>query len=165
MLVQRLALARPLARRALPLIAPTSVRGIIAKFPEIPDHSEPYPAFDDKTDPGMNGGYVNPPPEKRQFRDPYGDWWDKQGRRNYGEPVHEDDDILGRFSPEEYTFVKPKKAFAMNGVFIMTVLSFAGVCYMYYPDKPAVPRTFPHDGLVTSLGGPKALPAASDRED
>lgn len=35
----------------------------------------------------QNGGYVNPPPQKRQLRDPYGDWWDKQGRRNYGEPV------------------------------------------------------------------------------
>lgn len=35
----------------------------------------------------QNGGYVNPPREKRQFRDPYADWWDKQGRRNFGEPV------------------------------------------------------------------------------
>jgi len=38
-------------------------------------------------EPEQNGGYVNPVPEKRQFRDPYGDWWDKQERRNYGEPV------------------------------------------------------------------------------
>lgn len=33
--------------------------------------------------------------------------WDPQERRNYGEPVHEDNDILGIFSPEEYTHVKP----------------------------------------------------------
>ena len=40
---------------------------------------------------------------KRQFRDPYADWWDPQERRNYGEAVHEDNDVLGVFSPEAYT--------------------------------------------------------------
>ena len=35
----------------------------------------------------QNGGYVNPAREKRQFRDPYGEWWDKQERRNFGEAV------------------------------------------------------------------------------
>lgn len=33
--------------------------------------------------------------------------WDKQERRNYGETVHEDNDILGIFTPEEYTHVTP----------------------------------------------------------
>lgn len=33
--------------------------------------------------------------------------WDPQERRNYGEPIHEDNDILGIFTPEEYTHVKP----------------------------------------------------------
>ena len=42
-------------------------------------------------------------PVKRQFRDPYADWWDPQERRNYGEAVHEDNDVLGVFSPEAYT--------------------------------------------------------------
>lgn len=71
---------------------------------------EPRPATDEKEpplaeqasedikltgeDPNMNGEYPDPSatsalPVKRQFRDPYGDWWDKQERRNYGEPVHE----------------------------------------------------------------------------
>ena len=35
----------------------------------------------------QNGGYVNPAAEKRQFRDPYAEWWDPQERRNFGEPV------------------------------------------------------------------------------
>ena len=69
----------------------------------------------------QNGGYVNPPPIKRQFRDPNGDWWDKQQRRNYGEPVHEDNDILGLFSPEEYTHTKPATAFFQIGCFITAV--------------------------------------------
>merc|ERR1711977_78123 len=59
-------------------------------------------------DPNMNGNYPDPNltsalPVKRQFRDPYADWWDPQERRNYGETVHEDNDVLGVFSPEAYT--------------------------------------------------------------
>lgn len=102
---------------------------------------------------------MNPPAQKRQFRDPYGDWWDKQERRNYGEPVHEDNDILGMFSPEEYTHVKPGKAFLQLGCFAATVLGFCGVASLYYPDKPSAPRTFP-GGLSTELGGPGALPVS-----
>ena len=60
----------------------------------------------------QNGNYPDPSttsdlPLKRQFRDPYADWWDKQEMRNYGETVHEDNDILGVFSPFEYTHFKP----------------------------------------------------------
>lgn len=62
----------------------------------------------DNTDPNMNGNYPDPSltsalPIKRQFRDPYADWWDPIERRNYGETVHEDNDILGIFSTEQYT--------------------------------------------------------------
>lgn len=105
----------------------------------------------------QNGGYINPPPEKRQFRDPYADWWDKQERRNYGEPVHEDNDILGMFSPEEYTHFKPGHAFFLMSCFIATTLGLCGVVSMFYPDKPSIPREFP-DGLEKELGGPNALP-------
>lgn len=63
-------------------------------------------------DPNMNGNYPDPSltsalPIKRQFRDPYAGWWDPQERRNYGEPVHEDNDVLGIFSPEAYTHYTP----------------------------------------------------------
>ncbi|MCJ1236746.1 hypothetical protein MMC14_004728 [Varicellaria rhodocarpa] len=117
----------------------------------------------DIDDPGMNGGYENPPPEKRQFRDPYADWWDKQERRNFGEPVHEDNDILGMFSPEEYTHFKPGKAFFLLGCFVTTVFSLCGVVYLYYPDKPSSPRTFP-GGLDRELGGEGAVSALQDED-
>lgn len=60
--------------------------------PKAPEDAEQ--ASEDLSDPNMNGNYPDPSttsalPLKRQFRDPYGDWWDKQERRNYGEPVHE----------------------------------------------------------------------------
>jgi NADH dehydrogenase (ubiquinone) 1 beta subcomplex subunit 8 len=104
----------------------------------------------------QNGGYISPPRVKRQFRDPYGDWWDKQERRNYGEPVHEDNDILGMFSPEEYTHVTSGTAFFQLGCFVAAVLGLCGVVAMFYPDTPSVPREF-EDGLERELGGPGAL--------
>jgi len=153
MFAQRLAAVRPLVR-----VAPASTRSFIIGFPRGPTTAplDPahYPKYDEKLDPGMNGGYVNPQPEKFQFRDPYGDWWDKQGRRNFGEPLHEDYDILGRFSPEVYTWTTPGKGLAQVGMFVATVFGLCGVVYMFYPDKPAVPRTFPHNGLEKALGGP-----------
>ncbi|KAL8670171.1 MAG: hypothetical protein Q9168_005268 [Polycauliona sp. 1 TL-2023] len=109
----------------------------------------------------MNGGYINPPAEKRQFRDPYADWWDKQERRNFGEPVHEDNDIMGVFSPHEYTHFTPRKGFFLLGCWITTVLGLCGVVSVYYPDRPSAPRTFA-GGLDRELGGKGAVPARSD---
>lgn len=62
----------------------------------------------------QNGNYPDPSltsalPLKRQHRDPYADWWDPIERRNYGEPVHEDNDILGIFSTEDYTHFSPAR--------------------------------------------------------
>lgn len=94
---------------------------------------------------------------KRQFRDPYGGWWDKQERRNFGEPVHEENEILGVFSPEQYTHVTPRKGFLHLGFFVAAFLGLCGVVSLYYPDKPSVPKTYA-DGLEKELGGPNAVP-------
>ena len=99
---------------------------------------------------------MQPPPVKRQFRDPYGDWWDKQERRNFGEPIHEDEDVLGMFSPYEYTHTTSARAVFQIGCFIATIFSLAVVVSYVYPDKPSVPRTFP-GGLDVELGGPGAV--------
>ncbi|CCU76244.1 unnamed protein product [Blumeria hordei] len=123
-----------------------------------------YPKLTEAEDPGMNGGYINPPRIKRQFRDPYANWWDKQERRNFGEPVHEDNDILGMFSPYEYTHVKPKTAFLQIGYFFAAVFATMGVVSIYYPDKPSVPRVF-EDGLERELGGPGAMRARAQGDE
>ncbi|CZT22260.1 uncharacterized protein RCC_08129 [Ramularia collo-cygni] len=105
----------------------------------------------------MNGNYPDPSltsalPLKRQFRDPYADWWDPQERRNYGEPIHEDNDILGIFTPEEYTHFKPgwgavllvrlhqyvgtgQQLMPMQGSFVASVFGLAYVVGKFYPDK------------------------------
>lgn len=104
----------------------------------------------------QNGGYINPPEIKRQFRDPHADWWDKQERRNYGEPVHENHDQMGMFTPYEYTWVPPAKGLLQIGSFVAV---FVGLCYTvkaFYPDKKSYPREFV-GGLERELGGPGAV--------
>jgi len=107
----------------------------------------------------QNGGYINPPPIKAQFRDPYGDWWDKQERRNLGDPVHEDHDILGIFSTYEYTWITPGKGLMQIGIFCTL---FAGLLYVVkltYPDRASYPREF-EGGLERELGGAGGIRAS-----
>jgi len=104
----------------------------------------------------QNGGYINPPAIKRQHRDPYADWWDPQERRNFGEPIHEDNDVLGMFSPYEYTWTTTGPGLIMIGTFVATVLGVSGLVYLNYPDKVAYPREF-EGGLQRELGGPGAV--------
>ncbi|KAI0391140.1 hypothetical protein F5Y17DRAFT_25225 [Xylariaceae sp. FL0594] len=165
MLSQRLARASALravsmaTTRRLPIVQqrtffPESFTGRKIVEEKYPDH----PTLSEAEDPGMTGGYINPPAVKRQFRDPHGDWWDKQERRNFGEPVHEDHDILGMFSPYEYTWVNSSTAFAQIGVFVATFLGLCWVVGRLYPDKPSYPREF-EGGLERELGGPGAVRA------
>ncbi|KAL9636145.1 MAG: hypothetical protein Q9164_003001 [Protoblastenia rupestris] len=109
----------------------------------------------------QNGGYQNPPPIIRQHRDPYGDWWDKQERRNFGEPVHEDNDILGMFSPEDYNFYTSAQCFGMLGCAVAVFLGFLGIVRLTYPDRPAVDRGY-EGGLDRELGGKGALLVRSE---
>ncbi|KAJ5144737.1 hypothetical protein N7448_002129 [Penicillium atrosanguineum] len=115
-------------------------------------------------DPLQNGNYQNPPRVKRAFRDPYGGWWDAQEKRNFGEPVHEDNEILGVFSPEQYTHVSARKGLFQLGAFVVTFLGLCGVVSMFYPDRPSAPKTYV-DGLEKELGGANALPARKSGDD
>jgi hypothetical protein len=86
----------------------------------------------------QNGNYPDPSltsslPLKRQHRDPYADWWDPIERRNYGEPVHEDNDILGVFSTEDYTHFS-----AARGGFLWVCINLAALCSMNYADSSCV---------------------------
>ncbi|QUC21005.1 uncharacterized protein UV8b_05246 [Ustilaginoidea virens] len=118
----------------------------------------------DTEDPEMNGGYINPPRIKRQFRDPYADWWDPQERRNFGEPVHEDNDVLGIFSPYEYTWTTPGRGLIMIGTFVAALMGLSGLVYLNYPDRPSYPREF-DGGLERELGGPGAVRARMEGDE
>ena len=77
--------------------------------------------------------------------------------------MHEDNDILGVFAPEEYTHFKPPMAFFLVGCAIAGVGALAGAVYLTYPDTPAAPRTF-EGGLEAELGGPGAVRALKNGE-
>lgn len=70
--------------------------------------------------------------------------------------MHEDNDILGVFSPEVHTHYKPGKGLFLIGCWVASFLGLCGVVSLTYPDKPSVPRTFPN-GLEKELGGPNAV--------
>lgn len=70
--------------------------------------------------------------------------------------MHEDEDILGIFSLEEYNVMSGKMGMVMWGMFlgILGTLSFAVIST--YPDRPSAPKEY-LGGLEEELGGPGAL--------
>jgi hypothetical protein len=70
--------------------------------------------------------------------------------------VHEDHDILGMFSPYEYTWTTTGKGLAQIGAFVATFFSVLYVVKLSYPDKRSYPREF-EGGLEKELGGAGAL--------
>ncbi|SAM01316.1 hypothetical protein [Absidia glauca] len=96
------------------------------------------------------GDYPNLPRWSHQSRGPFG-WWDPQDKRNFGETVHEEDEVMGVWAPDLHTY-SPYKAVAQLAMFAGVIASFVGVVYTTYPDRPAVKRTYPEDGLKKSLG-------------
>ncbi|KAK4462571.1 putative NADH:ubiquinone oxidoreductase 20.1kD subunit [Cladorrhinum samala] len=172
MLSRRIARAMParlaaLPGRQLPLVQrrtflPESMVGKSKIDEKYPDSD--YPNLSPAEDPEMNGGYLNPPRIKRQFRDPHADWWDKQERRNFGEPVHEDHDILGIFSTYEYTWISPGKGLLQVGAFIAVFLSVCFGISLTYPDRVSYPREFV-DGLERELGGAGAIRARKEGDE
>ena len=104
----------------------------------------------------QNNNYINPPPIKRSNRDPYGDWDDPQERRNFGEPVHEDNDILGVFSLHDYTHMSTGRGLIMWGLFISAIYGVYTGVKMTFPGKPSAPTEY-ENGLLEELGGPGAV--------
>ncbi|GAB5585729.1 hypothetical protein Unana1_00629 [Umbelopsis nana] len=97
------------------------------------------------------GDYPNLPDLSNQLRSPFG-WTDNQDRRNFGEPVHEQDEVLNVWAPDVHEY-SPYKALAQFGVFIGVLSAFSYLVYKTYPDKTAIPRTYPFGGLKQELGG------------
>ncbi|KAF2276946.1 uncharacterized protein EI97DRAFT_432565 [Westerdykella ornata] len=166
MLSRRFIAGRPLARVLAPAVAAPRRSIVHTPYsPNTPKVSEVQELVDPKSidDPYMNGGYLNPPIEKRGNRDPYGDWWDKQERRNYGEPVHEDNDILGALALHDYDHFTPGWGGVLLGTFVVSVLGLCGIVKLWYPDKITVPKAY-EGGLEEELGGPRAVRARAEGE-
>jgi NADH dehydrogenase (ubiquinone) 1 beta subcomplex subunit 8 len=152
MLSRRIAAARPLCRA----LAPSAQRPAFALAMTQRRTALTAAEHVELADPNQNGGYINPPPEKRSTRDPYADYFDQQERRNYGEPCHEDHDILGVLSLHEYDHFSPGWGAVLLGTFVLSVFGLCAAVGTVYPDKKSVPKTYP-DGLEAELGGKGAV--------
>ncbi|KAL0096456.1 hypothetical protein J3Q64DRAFT_1707759 [Phycomyces blakesleeanus] len=100
------------------------------------------------------GDYPNLPYNSSQARGPFG-WWDPQDKRNFGENVHEEDEIMGVWAPDLHTY-SPYKALAQIGVFFASMAAFAGFIYKVNPERPVIQRTYPFGGLTEELGAREA---------
>ncbi|KAL1926412.1 hypothetical protein VTP01DRAFT_5741 [Rhizomucor pusillus] len=96
------------------------------------------------------GDYPNLPRWSAQERGPYG-WWDPQDKRNFGETVHEEDELMGVWAPDLHTY-SPYKALAQLGLFAGVITAFSYFVYNTYPERPAEKRTYPYNGLKAELG-------------
>ncbi|KAI8073445.1 uncharacterized protein B0P05DRAFT_548550 [Gilbertella persicaria] len=96
------------------------------------------------------GDYPNLPRISAQERGPFG-WDDPQDKRNFGEPLHEEDEIMGVWAPDLHTY-SPRKAAAQLALAFGILAGVSGIVYKTYPESPAVKRTYPYNGLTEEFG-------------
>ncbi|KAJ2454646.1 hypothetical protein EV183_001394 [Coemansia sp. RSA 2336] len=97
------------------------------------------------------GDYPNLPQIKSEERPQLG-WWDRQNRRNFGEPIHEQDEVLNMRSPSLYRspgWKRVSKLWAGVIVTIGTVYYFIGKTRA---ERPYMRAYYPN-GLKDELGG------------
>ncbi|KAI0250243.1 Ndufb8, NADH dehydrogenase 19kDa subunit [Lactifluus subvellereus] len=126
-----------------------------------------YSAFTQKqVDPQLDG-YPQLPNESRQSLPAHG-WWDFQMRRNFGDTMHECEEMYSMWGPDT-PHVLPATALNHFAIAFSGFVAFGLFCkYALVPDRPAVPRQYPFDGLVKELGGieeNKANVESSEEDD
>lgn len=106
--------------------------------------------------------YKNPPAILAQKKDPYVKYDDQQNRRNLNDPVNMDEDLYDIWSPDYYDFVSDSTALKHNGIFFGLLFGVAGVVayFQLNPEKPAMIRSFPYNGLADALGATSKEDAA-----
>lgn len=89
-----------------------------------------------------------------QYRDPYLKYDDQQNRVNFGEEIHPYHDYMDMWSPDHIQPVSDKTAVKSLLTFFSLLGLFGYSIYALdvWPDKPAMPRSFP-EGLYKDLGG------------
>ncbi|EDK44300.1 conserved hypothetical protein [Lodderomyces elongisporus NRRL YB-4239] len=100
------------------------------------------------------GDYKNPEPVLAQSRDPYAKYDDQQNRRNLNDPVNMDADLYDMWSPDYYDFVSDSEALKQNAIFFGLLFGVAGLVayFQLNPEKPAMIRSFPYNGMAEALG-------------
>ncbi|KAI9270862.1 hypothetical protein BY458DRAFT_539942 [Sporodiniella umbellata] len=96
------------------------------------------------------GDYPNLPRDSAQIRGAHG-WWDPQDKRNFGETLHEEDEIFSVWAPDLHHY-SPHKAAAQLAFAGVAVAAVASIVYKFYPESPVVKRTYPYNGLTEEFG-------------
>ncbi|KIL67527.1 hypothetical protein M378DRAFT_159340 [Amanita muscaria Koide BX008] len=121
-----------------------------------------YSSPTEERDPQLNG-YPQLPWVSRQTLPPKG-WQDEQMRRNFGDTLHEQDEVLSVWGPDP----APLPIAEARKQFILAALGFVGVGFFIKeyltPEPPAVRRQYPFDGLVKELGGETENKARAEGE-
>ncbi|KAA1467639.1 hypothetical protein DENSPDRAFT_832745 [Dentipellis sp. KUC8613] len=103
-------------------------------------------------DPQLDG-YPQLPDVSRQTLPPKNNWWDWQMRRNFNDTMHEQEELYSMWGPD-IPHVKPSVALRHFSIAVLGFVSFGFLCkYALVPERPAVARDYPFDGLVKELGG------------
>eukprot|EP00112_Aurelia_sp_Birch-Aquarium-sp1_P000301 Seg1026.3 transcript_id=Seg1026.3/GoldUCD/mRNA.D3Y31 product="NADH dehydrogenase" protein_id=Seg1026.3/GoldUCD/D3Y31 len=107
------------------------------------------------------GDYPDLPGRSYQLRDPYGKYWDQQDRRNFGEPLHEEDDLFSIWMPDRHDESNVSTAEAVRNLGIaFGLLGFVYFLSTFYNDENSnevVPKMYPYNNLYLETGGDPAL--------
>ncbi|RKP37267.1 hypothetical protein BJ085DRAFT_19959 [Dimargaris cristalligena] len=99
----------------------------------------------------QSGGYPNLPHTHAGEKSPFG-WDNMQDRRNFGDTVQEQDEILGAWGPTLYPG-DTKTALRDWACFIFGIGLVSTLAYATYPEPHFERRSYPYDGLRLELGG------------
>lgn len=104
-----------------------------------------------------SGEFADYPKTKAQeayFKNPYLQYDDKQGCRNFGETVHPFNDMYDIWSPDRYDIVDNRTAVKYIFMAAAAIGGFIGLIYFTVGhESPAVRRSYPQEGLYKALGG------------
>ncbi|KAF9086407.1 hypothetical protein BGX23_008912 [Mortierella sp. AD031] len=162
------AATRPLARTAYTLAATRASAALATRNaslstsaysmhnkadPAIPADPTSFLPGDKITGETQIGSYPNLPMYNQQWRDanPSAGYWDRQDRRNFGETVPEEDEVLNIWSPDVWAFpaaLGVKRLLAAAAAFI----GFGYLLVKTQPEPHFTRRNYPHDGLLEALG-------------
>ena len=114
----------------------------------------------EEADPQLNG-YPQLPFVSRQHLPARG-WQDPLMRRNLGDTLHEEEEVLSMWGPD----IPPIHPHTATLHFLIAVSGFVGfgflVKYVIAQEPPAVRREYPFSGLVQELGGLEANKAREE---
>ncbi|TFK20706.1 hypothetical protein FA15DRAFT_599232 [Coprinopsis marcescibilis] len=80
-------------------------------------------------------------------------WDDMLERRNFGDPLHEQEEVLSMWGPDVPS-IDPNVALQRFLIAASIFVAFGfTVKYALTPDPPATRREYPYNGLITELGG------------